>query len=341
MLSRTARTWTLLALLVGLAALTAVIAWLGAGQIAAAFRRAGLWVLLLPLWALLPLLFAAESWRLLFPPRHRPTHRLAYHGNWISLAINWLLPVAQVGGELAKAHLAIQRGRPPRDSFASVVVDKTLQMGTQVLYALAGMLMLAALFTGGRAGVLTGALTGTAVLAVLGVLFYRLQRRGLFALVGRVVDRFSRSSDAGGFPRGEEFDLAVRGCYQRQRALWAATAWRLAFRVAMAGEVYLAAWMLGYELTLAEAVVLESLAQTARAGAFLVPGGLGVQEGALAGVAVALGLPPEAGVAISLCKRVRELGLGLPGLLAWQIEQGRGLLRRQSGGGGESQSARQ
>jgi len=38
------------------------------------------------------------------------------------------------------------------------------------------------------------------------------------------------------------------------------------------------------------------------------------------------GLPPQLGVAISLLKRAREIALGVPVLLLWQIAEGRGAL---------------
>jgi hypothetical protein len=46
-----------------------------------------------------------------------------------------------------------------------------------------------------------------------------------------------------------------------------------------------------------------------------VPGALGVQETGYVLLAPLAGLPTEVGLALSLAKRVRELLLGLPGLL--------------------------
>jgi hypothetical protein len=40
------------------------------------------------------------------------------------------------------------------------------------------------------------------------------------------------------------------------------------------------------------------------------------------------GLPAETALAISLSKRVRELALGVPGLLVWHWIEGHYLLRR-------------
>ena len=42
----------------------------------------------------------------------------------------------------------------------------------------------------------------------------------------------------------------------------------------------------------------------------------------------ALGLPADAAIALSLAKRVRELGYGIPALLSWQWTETRRLLQR-------------
>ena len=63
------------------------------------------------------------------------------------------------------------------------------------------------------------------------------------------------------------------------------------------------------------ALLLESLGQAVRGAAFAVPGALGVQETGYVLLAPLAGLTPDVALALSLAKRVRELLLGLPGLL--------------------------
>ena len=63
-----------------------------------------------------------------------------------------------------------------------------------------------------------------------------------------------------------------------------------------------------------------------RAAAFAIPGALGVQEGGYVLLGQVLGIGPETSLALSLSKRVRELTLGIPGLVAWQIEEANALL---------------
>ena len=90
----------------------------------------------------------------------------------------------------------------------------------------------------------------------------------------------------------------------------------------MAAEVWLVAWLLGYPIGLAEAVMLNSLAVALRGAAFAVPAGIGVQEGGYIVVGALVGLPPDVMLAISLATRLGELIEGLPGLLAWQYAEG-------------------
>ena len=69
---------------------------------------------------------------------------------------------------------------------------------------------------------------------------------------------------------------------------------------------------------------------TIRSAAFAVPGGLGVQEGGYVLVGSLLGIPGDNAFALSLITRLRELGLGIPGLIAWQVIEGRRILRARS-----------
>jgi hypothetical protein len=67
-----------------------------------------------------------------------------------------------------------------------------------------------------------------------------------------------------------------------------------------------------------------------RSAVFPVPGALGVQEGGYVIVGNLLGIPGDAAFALSLIARVRELILGIPGLLAWQLIEARRVLRARS-----------
>ena len=61
-----------------------------------------------------------------------------------------------------------------------------------------------------------------------------------------------------------------------------------------------------------------------------MPAGLGVQEAGFVLFGKLLGVPAEASIALSLAKRVRELGYAIPALLSWQWAETRRALYRQT-----------
>ncbi len=70
-----------------------------------------------------------------------------------------------------------------------------------------------------------------------------------------------------------------------------------------------------------QAVAVEALGMAARSAGFAVPGALVVQETGFALAAAAVGLPEEAGLSLSLVKRVREVTVGLIGMALWRLGQ--------------------
>ncbi len=84
--------------------------------------------------------------------------------------------------------------------------------------------------------------------------------------------------------------------------------------------------MMGSEISIWSALSIESLIFTLRSVAFAVPGALGVQEAAYMLAAPLFGLPPETALALSLAKRARDLAIGLPTLIVWQIGEVRAVV---------------
>ena len=271
-------------------------------------------LLVLP-WFVLPLAAATESWRRLFPAGTAPGLGRALELTWIGMSVNWLLPVATVGGEVVKFRLGLKENLRVYGLAASLVGDKTLQLMTQIVFVLFGVGLL--LWDAGRLGWHVGGGLTLAGSTLAVYLFYRLQKAGLFSGLAAGFSRIA-ATERRTHLRAARFDAAVRRVYRRRRAWWESAGWRMLFRVFMAGEVAVVLWWLGHGDVLLAALVLESLAQGARSAAFFVPAGLGVQEGALVGAGLLLGLPPETLLAIAVIKRGREIAIGGPALLVWQ-----------------------
>jgi len=82
---------------------------------------------------------------------------------------------------------------------------------------------------------------------------------------------------------------------------------------------------LGLPLGPADALILESLTQMVRTVGFVMPGGLGLQEGVLVLIGPQLGIDADSALALALVRRTRELALGAPALLAgWWLHESAG-----------------
>jgi putative membrane protein len=258
---------------------------------------------------LAPLWFDVLGWRRVFlrPPRFSSLLRM----RWIGEAANGLLPVPHLG-ELLRVKQPYDEGADLSDAASSVTADVTAGLATQVMFVGVGL----ALFGLNRgADTLVRSLATIAVLGWFGAGFYWAQRTHLFSravdFAARHIGGPARQLEAAAVRRIEDTLSVV---YERRRAFAWAIIWRLLSWVAGAGEIWLVPRLIGMPIGIDDAIVLESLSQGARAVAFIIPGGLGVQDGTLMVLSAQLGLGPELGLVISLVKRLRELALGIPAL---------------------------
>lgn len=309
----------------GLVLFIALIVRQGIGELTASLAAAGWGLLVVASWHIITMSFDGLALRQLMRPKVRIGAGTAIWTRWLQESVNNLLPVMQIGGNLVKVRALMRRGIATDLAGASVVIDVTLTVSTQIVFTLLGLMLL--LWHLGSGDIAGSVLAGAAVmsLAILG--FYQVQKRGLFSMLTGLLNRISKRPDwqalAGG---AQAMDEMVSSLYQHRRALYqSATLHLLAWFIGI-GEVWLALYFLGTPVGLVEAALLESLGRALRTAAFAIPGAVGVQEGGFIVFGALLGLPSGAALALALAKRVRELLLGLPGLLAWQFESGRAAL---------------
>ncbi len=203
-----------------------------------------------------------------------------------------------------------------------------MQAISLLVWGLIGVALLAWLQV--ESEIVTGALFGLALLAVGIAGFVMVQRAGALGGLARTAGRFSRSLALSGLASSAgEADAAIRALYDRPGVIAAACSWRLVSRVLLTAEILLAASLMGHPIGLAEAFMMRSLIAALRGAAFMVPNGLGVQEGGFVLLGSLLGYSPEFMLALSLATRARELLISVPGVLYWQHAEGRGFWRRR------------
>jgi putative membrane protein len=283
----------------------------------AAFARAGFGVVLIAAFHLLPLVLDAQAWRLLLPADVAMSLARISVMRWIGEAAA-LLPSAQIGSEIMRMRMMALGGVAAPIAGASVLVDVTLGIVTQIVFALAGVAAMVAIAAPGSGDLALRAGAGIAVMAALIAAFIVVQRAAPFGRLARLSGAMIGGERLIHLMGGaERVDQAIAACYARRHALLASALWRLAGWIVGIGEFWIGLALLGHPIGLIEAVILESMVQAVRSAAFFVPAGLGVQEATLVALGAAIGVPAEAALGVSLLKRARELILGLPGLAAW------------------------
>jgi uncharacterized membrane protein YbhN (UPF0104 family) len=81
--------------------------------------------------------------------------------------------------------------------------------------------------------------------------------------------------------------------------------------------------VLGHPVSPASAIAIQALLEGLRSATVFIPAAIGVQEAGYAALAPLFGLPTEAGLAASLLRRARDICVGVPVLLLWQLVEAR------------------
>jgi uncharacterized membrane protein YbhN (UPF0104 family) len=156
-------------------------------------------------------------------------------------------------------------------------------------------------------------------LAIMGV--FVVGHRFALRHAGRLAARLLPGADVA----AEETAAELRAIYSNRSAVAVSFAFNLLAWFASAVGAWIGLRLMSVTVSLSAMVMVESLIFTLRSVAFAVPGALGVQEVGYLALAPVAGIAPEAMLALSLAKRARDVAIGLPTLIAWQLIEARGI----------------
>ena len=320
--------WFILAAGLGLVLAIAIIGYQGFGVVAQAFAAVGFGLIVVVMLRAVELSGAGLGWWIVFPAAARCPAYACVWVRFIREAINALLPVAQIGGEIAGARLITLFGIAGGLAGATVLVDMLMQTLTLLVFTIVGIGVLATMVAD-RA--LVGSLVaGTAIMALALAAFFAAQRFGGAKLFERLLLAFAAklgwSTPAN---RESVHDNLVR-IYANLPRLLAAISVHLGVWFVGALEVLVTLRLMGFPVGYGKALAIESVGQAVRAAAFLMPGALGVQEAGFIAVCAVYGIPAAQALALSLVKRVPDIALGVPFLFIWHAQESRALIRRGS-----------
>ncbi|MFQ5953561.1 MAG: flippase-like domain-containing protein [Kiloniellales bacterium] len=311
----------------GVAGALLLIWYFGYAEVVAAVAACGWGLLWVALYRVFPLAIDALAWGRLFDDRVRPSFISLFWIRWIGESVNSLLPVAQVGGDVIRARMAARNGTPRPAAAATVVVDFSVGILTQIIFCIVGVGLL---LTQHGIDDQTAALSMLSAFALLGATtLYLLPKMGVFGIIARLVGQVSENGAIRALAgKVTSLDRAVLALHQRPWEVLNAFVLKLGGWMARTGETYLAMHFLGVPIGVEEAIIIESLISVVRSAAFAVPGAFGVQEGGIVLLGAMLGIPPGTALALALVKRVREVVIGVPAIIGWSLLETRWLKRR-------------
>jgi putative membrane protein len=269
--------------------------------------------------------FNSLAWRMLFVPERPGLIKILFIVRWIRESINYLLPSALLGGDVIGARLLVARGRDVSTVSGTVVADKTLEAAGLFFFSLTGLLIM--LGRRGNISLKHWEVLGLAGISAVLIIFLMAQRWGMLRVADKIVSKLARkcggalgSADTTGI-----YDTVWAIYANRPRLALSIFLHTLAWMVPGALQIWVALHFMGHEIGLTEAFIIESFSQVIIAAAFIMPAALGAQEVAYMTIGMLFGVPPAMGLALSVVIHLKDLLVGIPGLLIWQGLEGRRL----------------
>lgn len=316
------RAYTIIAAIAGVGLGAGVIVWLGAGKIVHAVLKVG-WggFALLIAWQFVLFVILATAWWVICP---EAKWRTVIWGRLVREGGANVLPFSEVGGLIFGARAVTLAGMPSPRAIASSFADVSAEFIGEIPFIVFGFAMLLARDPNSSTILPLSIGLGVVILGVGGMIWAEKHSARLFHAIGRRIARRSEKKMGEQADRvQEEFDRLFGN----------------ARRLGMAASIHLVAWigggisvwityhLLGGRISVLSSIALEGLLSAALSVAFLVPGGIGIQEISYIGLGHLFGMPASMSLGLSLLRRARDIVIGVPALGSWQIAEARQLRR--------------
>ncbi len=278
------------------------VGWLGFGLVLAA----GLVLTACLAAGLYPLLSGKFSLRMIFAARQ------------IRDSAGDILPFTQIGGMALGMRVLALGGIAPARAIAAGMVDVTTEMIAQGIFMLLGIALAAPAIAGDPVlGPYLGWLVGFTLSFAMAVCGFALLQLGGSHLAEKWLAprRLGASAAA--------FRAAIHHLYRQKPRIFLSVVLHLLGWCASGLWLWLVFLVLGKSLPLTSAIAIQSLLEGLRSAMVFIPAAIGVQEAGYAALVPLFGLSPETGLAVSILRRARDIVIGVPALLIWQMTEAR------------------
>ena len=274
-------------------------------------------------WSFLPVICISALWKanntlaffLVFPSREGLSYWRLFVVNLAGDVVNSSLPLANLGGELAKPIL-LRSELPFSISMSAVVANKTVEILSGLIFTLI-CVCLSFVFVDLQGHIRMAIVTATLIGSLAIFLLCRVQRQGLFSII---LGMLQYIPFMGSVLRSNK-DILIRAdrslmdlyAHSKVRCLAAFVSRSISWLLGIV-ETYLILNLMQLDPTLLQASLLVALPLMMDTALFFVPAGIGTMETGHSYVSYLLGLSAGAGLSLGLLKRVRRLfwmGLGI------------------------------
>lgn len=302
----------------GLVLATLLVGVFGFDRVAKAMLSVGApGFLLFCAWQLLVIAILGVAWRAVAPVTQARAVAIFVWGRMVRDSAASCLPFSQVGGFVLGARAVTLLGISRSVATISTVVDITAEFATEILFAGGGLLILLGRTSNHAIIIPTEIGLGIALIAAAAVLWLQ---RGIAPILMRLGRRILGSWLKSDEPaRAEVSEAELAAMYGDSGRLALGATLHLLGWIGKGAGNWIAFWLLGSNIGLMEAFAIEGLLHVILATAILVPGYAGVQEAGYVALGALFGAPPEVSLGVSLIRRARDIAIGIPILLIWQI----------------------
>jgi uncharacterized membrane protein YbhN (UPF0104 family) len=149
----------------------------------------------------------------------------------------------------------------------------------------------------------------------------------------RLAGRLLGTQTFGGLALGDQagaFRDAIHFLYRQRARVALSIGFHVLGWCASGLWLWLVFHVLGVSIPVPSAIAIQSLLEGLRSATVFVPAAIGIQEAGYAALVPLFGLSPEIGVAVSVLRRARDIAVGVPALLLWQLVEARRIRMRDA-----------
>lgn len=297
----------------------------GYSTVFAAFETAGWSLLLIIPLHLFTISIDSAGWRSLLAGQKRTVPRpyLIWAAS-VRDAIASLIPIT-AGGSIAGIRLLTLKKVQPSLAVASILAEDALMMASELILLLVGISLYVIFLP-------TPLIYLYFLLPVLFIAVLGLSAIFWAQLNGKIFDKMAQGIKR--FVDGNKYESIVQSplvlkkslhkIYSVRSSICRCVIWQLVSLASSVLELWLILLLMHEPRSFLFVLLLQSVGRMLRSITFIVPASIGVQEAIYALLAPLGGLSPSFGIALSLATRFRDMAIGIPMIVSWQIVEARG-----------------